>query len=183
MDAVEAVVKLRGCLCEVSEEGADCCKNNRRSRCGCCSETCWERFRKTILPMFLVINFLLEVTDVSLERMSINSVYLAIEDLALSNDTAWCNESFALDTTNMTAVTEYNKTGLELWNMIWYVFIFWTVVVELILCICREWSWCKKKQHLPFEPSRRHNRRNRETTVIITRRMIPLGNEDAPECS
>ena len=83
----------------------------------------------------------------------------------------------------MTAVTEYNKTGLELWNMIWYVFIFWTVVVELILCICRVWSWCKKKQHLPSEPSRQHDKTNRETTVIITRRMIPPGTEEAPECS
>ena len=92
MDAVEAVVKLSGCLCEVGEEGADCCKNNRCARCRCCSETCWEMFRKTILPMFVVINFLLEVSDVSLERMSINSMYQAIEDLALSNDTAWCNE-------------------------------------------------------------------------------------------
>ena len=105
MDGVEDAFKISNCLGAFAEEGADCCSADRCACRRCCSDVCWKRL-KIILPVtFLCVNFVLELADMFLESASIDNVRETIADLENSTDTVWCNESFSLDTTNITTVT------------------------------------------------------------------------------
>ena len=124
MDGVEDAFKISDCLGAFGEEGADFCSADRCACRRCCSDVCW-MWLKRILPVtFLLVNFALELADIVLEDRSINNVIETIADLENSTDAVWCNESFSLQTTNITTVTEDEKAGLDLWRVTWWIFFY-----------------------------------------------------------
>ena len=135
MDGVEDAFKISDCLGAFGEEGADFCSADRCACLRCCSDVCWKQLKKILPVTFLCVNFALEVADILLERSSIKNVRKTIAALENSTDTVGCNESFSLDTTNITTVTDDEKAVLDLWYVTWMFFCGWTGSPELLLCL------------------------------------------------
>lgn len=114
--ADELVIQALGVAGDLGEEGAAEVKS-----CSCLCFSILKRVRQTHILwsaiVLIVLNFMLELVDVSLESNSISGLKKEIDNLASMNGSHLCNESLVTDTMpNSTLIlVESLKTELNFW--------------------------------------------------------------------